>query len=48
MTERQPASERGSTGRGSGRGRSRLPAEEPEVGLNPRTLGASPEMKADA
>ena len=48
MTERETASERGSTGRGSGRGRSRLSAEEPEVGLDPRTLGSSPEMKADA
>ena len=46
--ERETASERGSTGRGSGRGRSRLTAEEPDVGLNPITLGSCPEPKADA
>ena len=46
MTE--TASERGNTSRGSGRGRSRLLAEEPYVGLDPRTLGSRPEPKADA
>ena len=46
MTE--TASERGNTSRGSGRGRSRLLAEEPDVGLDPRTLGSCPELKADA
>ena len=48
LTERETASERGNTGRGSGRGRSRLPAEEPDVGLDPRTPGSCPEPKADA
>ena len=43
MTE--TASERGKTSRGSGRGRSRLLAEEPDVGLDHRTLGSSPEPK---
>ena len=33
---------------GSGRGRSRLPVEEPDVGLDPRTLGSRPEPKAEA
>ena len=42
------ASERGNTSRGSGRGRSRPPAEEPDVGLDPGTLGSCPELKADA
>ena len=37
MTERETASERGNTSRGSGRERSRLSAEEPDVGLDPRT-----------
>ena len=46
MTE--TASERGNTSRGSGRGRSRLLAEKPDVGLDPRTLGSRPEPKADA
>ena len=46
LTERQPA--RGNTGKGSGRGRSRLPVEEPDGGLDPRTLGSRPEPKADA
>ena len=40
LTDRETASERGNTSRGSGRGRSRLPAEEPDVGLDPRTLGS--------
>ena len=44
MTERETARERGKTSRGSGRGRSRLPGEEPDVGLDPRR----PEPKADA
>ena len=48
MTEIETASERGNTSRGSGKGRSRLPAEKPDVGLNPRTLGPCPELKADA
>ena len=48
MTERETASERGNTGRGSGRGRSRLIAEEPDAGLDTRTPGSRPELKADA
>ena len=48
MTQRETASERGNTSRRSGRGRSRLPAEEPDVGLDPRTPGSCPEPKADA
>ena len=48
MTEIETASERGNTSRGSGRGRSRLTAEEPDVGLDPRTPGSRPEPKADA
>ena len=47
-TEIETASERGNTSRGSGRGRSRLIAEEPDVGLNPITPGSRPEPKADA
>ena len=47
MTERETASERGNTSRGSGRGRSRLIAEEPDVGLDPITPGSHPELKAD-
>ena len=47
-TEIETASERGNTSRGSGRGRSRLTAEEPDVGLAPRTLGSRPEPQADA
>ena len=47
MTEIQTASERGNTSRGSGRGRSRLTAKEPDVGLNPIALGSHPELKAD-
>ena len=46
--ERETASERGSTSRESGRGRSRLPAEKPYVGLDLRTLGPRPELKAAA
>ena len=40
-------SERG-TQQGSGRERSRLPAEEPDVGLDSGTPGSLPEPKADA
>ena len=40
MTEIETASERENTSRGSGRGRSRLIAEEPDVGLNPRIPGS--------
>ena len=46
--ERETASERRNTSRGSGRGRSRLPVEEPDVGLDPRTPGSRPEPKAGA
>ena len=35
-------------GRDIGRGRSRLPAEEPDAELDPRTPGSRPEPKADA
>ena len=45
MTEIDTASERGNTSRG--RGRSRLIAEEPDVGLNPITPGSRPKPKAD-
>ena len=48
MTEIETASERGNISRGNGRGRSRLLVEGPDVGLNPRTLGSRPELKADA
>ena len=48
LFDRETASERGNTSRGSGRGRSRLPEEEPDAGLHPRTLGSCPELKADA
>ena len=34
--------------RGIGRGRSRLPMEEPDAGLDPGTLGSWPEPKVDA
>ena len=47
-TEIETASERGKTSRGSGKGRSRLPAEKPDVGLDPRILRSCPEPKADA
>ena len=46
LTEIETASERGNTSRGSGRGR--LIAEEPDVGLDPKTPGSRPELKADA
>ena len=42
------ASKRGNTSRGSGRGRSRLTAQGPDVGLDPTTPGSRPEPKADA
>ena len=48
MTEIETASERGNTSRGSGRGRSRLIVEEPDVGLDPIMPGSCPELKADA
>ena len=48
LTEIETSSERGNTSRGSGRGRSRLILEEPDVGLDPITLGSRPEPKADA
>ena len=49
MTEIETVSERGNTSRGSGRGRSRLLAEEPDsVGLDSTTPGSRPEPKADA
>ena len=47
LTERETASERGSTSSGRGGGRSRLPVEEPDMGLDPRMLGSLPEPKAD-
>ena len=45
--ERQPAREGTQAGE-SGRGRSRLQAEEPDVGLDSGTPGSRPEPKADA
>ena len=48
VTERETASERGNTIRRSGRGRSRLPAEAPDVGLDPTMLGSHPELKTNA
>ena len=48
LTEIETASERRNTSRGGGRGRSRLPAEEPDVGLDPITPESRPEPKADA
>ena len=48
LFDRETASERGNTSRGSGRGRSRLPAEKPDVGLDPITPGSRPEPKAEA
>ena len=48
LTERGTASERGNSSRGSGRGRSRLPEEEPDVGLDPTREGPCPEPKAEA
>ena len=46
--EIETARERGNTSRGSGRGRSRLIAQEPDVGLDLITPGSRPEPKADA
>ena len=48
LTEIETASERGNTSRRSGRGRSRLIEEEPDVGLDPIMMGSRPEPKADA
>ena len=48
LFDRETPSERGNTSRGSGRGRSGLPVEEPDVGLDPITPGSRPEPKADA
>ena len=48
MTEIEIASERENTSRGGGRGRSRLIAEEPDVGLYTTTPGSRPEPKANA
>ena len=48
LTEIETASKRGNTSRGSGRGRSRLTVEEPDVGLDHITPGSRPELKADA
>ena len=48
MTEIETASKRGNASRGSGRGRSRLLGEEPDVGLDPIKLGSRPEPKSDA
>ena len=46
-TEIETASEGGNTSGGGGGGRSRLIAEEPDVGLYPITPGSRPELKAD-
>ena len=48
LTEIETASERGNTSRGSGRGRSRLTTQEPDVGLDPRTWGSIPERGAQS
>ena len=48
LTEIETTSERGNTSRGTGRGRSRLIAEGPDVRLDPTMLGLHPELKADA
>ena len=48
VTEIETASERGNTSRGSGKGRSRLIVEDPDVGLDPITPGSRPEPKSDA
>ena len=47
MTEIETTSERGNTSRGNGRGRSRLPTEEPDVGLDPRTPCPRTFLKAE-
>jgi len=47
LTERD--SERGNTSGGVGEGEADSPlSREPDAGLNPRTLGSWPELKADA
>ena len=48
LTDIETASERENTSKGSGRGRSRLIAEEPDAGLDPTTPGSRPELKTDA
>ena len=48
LCDRETASERGNTSRGSGRGRSRHPVEKHDVGLDPTMPGSCPEPKADA
>ena len=48
MKEIETASERGNTSRGSGKGRSRIIAEKPDVGLDPITPVSRPEPKAGA
>ena len=49
MTERETASERGNTAGGVGEEEAgSQQSREPDVGLNPRTLGSFPELKADA
>ena len=48
MTEIETARERRNTSRGSGRGRSRLIAEEPDAGLDPIPPGSCPEPPAAA
>ena len=48
LTEIDTASERGNTSRGSRRGRSRLIAEEPDVGVDATMPGSRPEPNADA
>ena len=48
IRQRETASERGNTSRGSGRGRNRLLVEEPDVGPHTGMPGSRPELKADA
>ena len=49
LTERERQPEREETQAGeNGRGRSSLPVEEPDVGLDPLTPESRPEPKADA
>ena len=50
LFDRERHSERGNTSGGRGeRGEAGFPpSREPNVGLNPRTLGSGPELKADA
>ena len=35
-------------GRDTGRGKKQAPCREPDVGLDPGTLGSCPELKGDA